>query len=39
MKLMVMHKHDKNTEAGKPPPRYLILLMVAEELEIDIRPI
>lgn len=29
MKLMVMHKHDKNTEAGKPPPGELIAAMGA----------
>lgn len=27
MKFMVMHKHDKNTEAGKPPPPELIAAM------------
>jgi hypothetical protein len=29
MKLMVMHKHDNNTEAGKPPPGELIAAMGA----------
>jgi len=29
MKFMVMHKHDKNTEAGKPPPPELIAAMGA----------
>jgi hypothetical protein len=27
MKFMVMHKHDKNTEAGQPPPPELIAAM------------
>jgi hypothetical protein len=29
MKFMVMHKHDKNTEAGEPPPPELIAAMGA----------
>lgn len=29
MKFMVMHKHDKNTEAGKPPPPALVAAMGA----------
>ena len=34
MKFMVMHKHDKRTEAYAE-----ILLTVTETLEIDIRPV